>query len=268
MKSNLVILLFTLFIPSSPRWLLSKDRETDAVAALRRLRPKEDTTTHCEEEIIAIKEALQEDVHKGPWLDLVRGSNLRRTTIVMVFYFFQQVCEISISGIRGLLPSSSDIVSSFAGYWSSFHIYLSNDILQAEWLCFRGVHISCHQRLSKLHLCYSSDDYGRSDRVNPQSRTVDVTASLTRLLSRRRFAIMLSFVLQAFWMYMLAGLGEKSGRTPSERNAIVASFMLFSFSYNVGVHFHLSPLLNELTVPFTYADGPCFYSLRYWWRDS
>ena len=87
-----VIILFTFFIPSSPRWLLSKDREEDAIVALRRLRSKSDVEDgNCEAEIHAIREALQEHVHKAPWLDLVRGTNLRRTMIVVVYYFFQQV---------------------------------------------------------------------------------------------------------------------------------------------------------------------------------
>lgn len=87
-----VIAFFTLFIPSSPRWLLSKDREDDAVASLRQLRPKGDSANgNCEAEIRVIREQLQGDVHKGPWLDLFRGNNFRRTMIVMVFYFFQQV---------------------------------------------------------------------------------------------------------------------------------------------------------------------------------
>lgn len=87
-----MISLFTLFIPSSPRWLLSKDRDDDAIVALRRIRPKSDATDgSCEAEIQAIREALQEQVHKAPWFDLVRGSNFRRTLIVIVYYFFQQV---------------------------------------------------------------------------------------------------------------------------------------------------------------------------------
>lgn len=90
-----MIALFTIFIPNSPRWLLSRDREEEAVAALRRIRPKEDASNgNCEAEIIAIKEAIQEDVRKAPWLDLVRGTNARRTMIVMVYYFFQQVSEL------------------------------------------------------------------------------------------------------------------------------------------------------------------------------
>lgn len=84
--------MFVFFIPSSPRWLLSKDREEEAVASLRRLRPAEyDATGKCEAEIQAIKDALQEHVHKASWLTLIRGNNLRRTVLVIVYYFFQQV---------------------------------------------------------------------------------------------------------------------------------------------------------------------------------
>jgi SP family sugar:H+ symporter-like MFS transporter len=85
-------MFFSLFIPDSPRWLLSKDRESDAVASLLRLRPKgEDMERNCAAEIQAIKEALQDRVHKAPWVDLVRGNNLRRTLLILAFYFFQQV---------------------------------------------------------------------------------------------------------------------------------------------------------------------------------
>ncbi|KAL4922079.1 general substrate transporter [Aspergillus aurantiobrunneus] len=87
----LLITVCTIFIPNSPRWLLSKDREEDALAALRRLRPKDDTTSgNCEAELHEIREGLHEEVHKASWLDLVRGTNLRRTLIVIVCYFFQQ----------------------------------------------------------------------------------------------------------------------------------------------------------------------------------
>lgn len=87
-----MITLFTLFVPNSPRWLLSKDREEEAIVALCRIRPKEDGENgNCAAEILAIREALHEEVHKAPWLDLVRGTNLRRTMLVVIYYFFQQV---------------------------------------------------------------------------------------------------------------------------------------------------------------------------------
>lgn len=87
-----VLILFTFFIPNSPRWLLSKDREDEAIASLRRLRPNFDTMEgNCESEIQEIKAGLHGNIHKGSWLDLVNGNNLRRTIIVVVYYFFQQV---------------------------------------------------------------------------------------------------------------------------------------------------------------------------------
>ncbi|KAL4925284.1 sugar porter family MFS transporter [Aspergillus undulatus] len=86
-----LIIFCTFFIPNSPRWLLSKDRDEDALASLRRLRPNDDTTNgNCEAELQDIREALHEEVHKASWTDLVRGTNLRRTLIVVACYFFQQ----------------------------------------------------------------------------------------------------------------------------------------------------------------------------------
>jgi hypothetical protein len=87
-----VIIIVTFFIPTSPRWHLSKDRHEEALASLRQLRPKSDATNgNCELEIQSIREALQENVHKAPWSDLFSGGNLRRTVLVIVYYFFQQV---------------------------------------------------------------------------------------------------------------------------------------------------------------------------------
>ena len=86
------IIIFTYFIPDSPRWLLSKDRTEEAIESLRILRPKSDSEDGTNEaELSIIRNALQEHVHKGKWMDLVRGANLRRTALVCVFYFYQQV---------------------------------------------------------------------------------------------------------------------------------------------------------------------------------
>ncbi|EYB25407.1 hypothetical protein FG05_30439 [Fusarium graminearum] len=87
-----LLIAFVFFIPHSPRWLLSKDREEEAVACLQCLRSKADLDEgRCDEEIRLIKETLRDQVHKGLWLDLFQGTNLRRTFLVFAFYFFQQV---------------------------------------------------------------------------------------------------------------------------------------------------------------------------------
>jgi hypothetical protein len=44
---------------------------------------------------------------------------------------------------------------------------------------------------------------------------------------------MVSFFFQTFWMYILAGLGEKAHKSPTEKNTVVAAFMLFGLFYNV-----------------------------------
>ncbi|KAL4938438.1 hypothetical protein BDV06DRAFT_215079 [Aspergillus oleicola] len=73
-----LIIFCTYFIPNLPRWLLSQDRDDDAIAALRRIRPNEDTNKgNCELELLQIREGL----HR---------SNLHRTLIVIACYFFQQ----------------------------------------------------------------------------------------------------------------------------------------------------------------------------------
>lgn len=51
-------------------------------------------------------------------------------------------------------------------------------------------------------------------------------------------------------MYLLAGLGGMSHKTSTDRNTIVAAFMLYAFTYNVGV--------EAYTLLETYADGAFF----------
>ncbi|KAH8810673.1 putative sugar transporter [Xylogone sp. PMI_703] len=176
---------------SSPRWLLSKDRDEDAVAALRRLRPESDAANgNCAAEIQAIKDALQEHVHKAPWFDLVRGSNFRRTMIVIVYYFFQQT-------------TGQAFVST---YQTTF--YKTNGF--ADQAFTYPVINSCLSFLSVIPLMYFVDKIGR------------------------RYSLMITYCLQAFWIFLLAGLGGMRHKTVADKNTIVAAFMLYSFSYNMG----------------------------------
>lgn len=120
-----MIILFTWFIPDSPRWLLSQDRDEDAIASLRRLRTRAEVAEgRCEVEIQDIRDALQSHVHKGSWLDLLRGANLRRTMIVIVYYFFQQASLHPATVLGGTNKVNVDL-----DYRASLCFHISNYFL-------------------------------------------------------------------------------------------------------------------------------------------
>lgn len=54
-----------------PRWLISKGRKDDAVNTLEKVRPEADVAAgHCRAEVEAIQEAINNQIEKGPWVDL------------------------------------------------------------------------------------------------------------------------------------------------------------------------------------------------------
>ncbi|KAI1329931.1 sugar transporter-domain-containing protein [Xylariaceae sp. FL0255] len=76
------IFIFTFFIPDSPRWLLSKGRKEDAIKVLDLIRPDEDVQAGLSRlEINAIQEAIENELEKAPWINMVKGVNLRRSLI-------------------------------------------------------------------------------------------------------------------------------------------------------------------------------------------
>jgi SP family sugar:H+ symporter-like MFS transporter len=80
------------FLPDAPRWLLFHGRRDDAVKTLHKIRPKADVDAGlCEAEVDAIADALRNTPEKGSWLDVFRGTNLRRTLIV-IFAMTAQQC--------------------------------------------------------------------------------------------------------------------------------------------------------------------------------
>ncbi|KAL4875673.1 general substrate transporter [Aspergillus karnatakaensis] len=186
-----LIISFIPFIPNSPRWLLSKDRDQDAINSLRRLRPKEHTENgQCEVELHEIREGLHNEVHKASWGDLVRGTNFRRTLIVIVFYFFQQA-------------TGQAFVSTY-----STRFYQQNGF--AEHAYTYPIIGSVLGMVAMFPAMYLVDNLGR------------------------RYTLILSYVLQALWLYLLAGLGEHVVVGGALKNTIVASFMLYMVSYNIG----------------------------------
>ncbi|CAK7199019.1 hypothetical protein SEUCBS139899_001687 [Sporothrix eucalyptigena] len=189
--TNDMVAFFAMIIPDSPRWLLSKDRNEDAVRSLERLRSKDYAAAgSCNEEITAIREALQEEIHKSRWIDLFRGTNLRRTMLVIVFYFFQQC--------TGQAFASTYATTFYIDYGYAANAY-NYSLINA---CLSLVIIPIAM--------FAVDQFGR------------------------RKTLLASFFLQAFWMFMLSGIGNLKNKTQAQNSLIVASFMLYSLSYNAG----------------------------------
>lgn len=185
-----LIVAFVPFIPDSPRWLLSKDRHEDALTALRRLRTKDEVASGaCTEELAVIQAQLQQKVHKASWLDCFRGTNARRTWLVVVFYIYQQITG------QAFVSTYQTVFYKANGYATHAFTYpIISSVLSL---------------VAVIPCMYFSDVLGR------------------------RAVLMGSFFFQALWLCLLAGIGERSHKTQSMKDACVAFLMLFMVSYSV-----------------------------------
>lgn len=68
------------WIPETPRWLCMKGRREDALAVLKTLRTSDKSA---ELEILDVEASLEMHTNDGNWIDLFRGTNLRRTIIAI-----------------------------------------------------------------------------------------------------------------------------------------------------------------------------------------
>ncbi len=90
----IILLIGLIFMPDSPRWLLSKGREQDAIKALAKLRGG-----NFQNEFNEIKSTLQlEHTRTSNWNALFTKKNLPILSIAVIIMFFQQ-----LSGINAII---------------------------------------------------------------------------------------------------------------------------------------------------------------------
>ncbi|KEF57631.1 uncharacterized protein A1O9_05549 [Exophiala aquamarina CBS 119918] len=81
----------TFFLPESPRWLVGKDRRAEAEKALTRLRPNTALEVLQEETALIVAQELENSAHfSKSWKECFRGTNFRRTMIVVGVQCLQQ----------------------------------------------------------------------------------------------------------------------------------------------------------------------------------
>jgi MFS transporter, SP family, sugar:H+ symporter len=87
----------------SPRWLILKDRQEEAMQSLRRLRAGKFSEEEIESEFRMMVIAIQQDRQKGTFFDIFRRQHIRRTIVVVGANFFLQGTGQNFTSIYGAL---------------------------------------------------------------------------------------------------------------------------------------------------------------------
>lgn len=116
---SLLQICFVFFLPESPRWLISKDREEEAFAVLVKYHAEGDADSLlARAELAQIKSTLklELEIAKQSWMDMVRTAGMRRRVFIsaMLGLFTQMSGNTLLSYYSGLLFEMMGYTSNFA----------------------------------------------------------------------------------------------------------------------------------------------------------
>ncbi|RSM07177.1 hypothetical protein CDV31_008729 [Fusarium ambrosium] len=99
----------------SPRWLLTRDRQEEALKSLKLLRQGAYTEEEINSEFEDMQRAINTTIKKGNFMDLFRGTNLKRTLITVGVNIFLQLTGQNFSSKYGtIFIQSLGTVNPFA----------------------------------------------------------------------------------------------------------------------------------------------------------
>ncbi|KAH8890646.1 general substrate transporter [Thozetella sp. PMI_491] len=126
-----IVTIFWFFLPESPWWLMTKNKEEQAQRSLRKLGVSEEEMPKRMAYIRLTLAKIRNETEGVTYLECFRASNLRRTIITVAPLTIQALCGI------GFIGSYFTYYVQLAGYETqeSFHITIGQQILSLTGSC-------------------------------------------------------------------------------------------------------------------------------------
>jgi SP family sugar:H+ symporter-like MFS transporter len=98
-----IVIALVWFTPESPRWLLLRDRQTEARSSLTRLKNKNVSSAEIKIEFDELSQRVAIQLQRTKFKDLFALQNRKRTFVVIFLNFFQQATGQAFASQYGTL---------------------------------------------------------------------------------------------------------------------------------------------------------------------